>query len=105
MRYDIRIKLEKIMDEGGSKVAMVDKFRELFGKILDNESSTVLYLYFTSYSATPIAILSRAPIKYTELKRFIPSLKPPVKNGDIVYGQIYVSTNTMFKDWNTNFLE
>ena len=42
---------------------------------------------------------------YMELKIYFPSLKPPVKNGDIVYSQIYIGNTTPFNDWKSNFME
>ena len=36
LRYDVRIKLDSIMDEAESHPAIVDKFKELFVKIIDD---------------------------------------------------------------------
>ena len=86
------------MDEADSKVAMISKFKEIFIKIADEELSAVLYPYLTSSSDVPCSALSRIPKTYTELKRYVPSLNPPVKNGNIAYCQIYLGINTTFVD-------
>ena len=88
-----------------NKVAVVAKFNELFGKIADDKSSAILYPYSSNSSDKPISVIVRLPNTYTELKRYVPSFNPPVKDGDVVYGQIYIGTNTPFDDWKVNFLE
>ena len=88
-----------------SKMATVAKFKELFGKIANEGSSTILYQYSTTSSAKPILTIARIPNTYTELKRYIPSSNLPVKDGDVVNGHIYFGTNTPFDDWKANFLE
>lgn len=93
------------MDEAESKVAMVAKFRETFIKIINDESSAILYPNSTTSSDIPISAITRLPRTYTELKWYIPSLSPPVKDGNISYGQIYIGKNTPFDDWEANFLE
>lgn len=91
LRFDIRIELDK----GESKVA---KFKEIFKKIIDDKLLVVLYPYSTSPSVTHISVIARIPNTYTDLKRYLPGLKPPLKNNDIVYGQKYLGTNTAFND-------
>ena len=81
----MRIQLDKVMDEGKRKVATVANFRDIFKKIMYDESSAVLYSYSTSSSATPISAIARITNTYMDLKRYIPILKPLVKNSDIVY--------------------
>ena len=93
------------MDEGERKVATVANFKEIFKKIVDDKSTPVLYPYSTSLSATSISVIVRIPNTYMDLKWYILSLKPLVKNSNIVYGQIYSGTNMSFNDWKSNFLE
>ena len=61
IRFDMRIQLDKVMDECESKVATVAKFREIITKIMDDKSSAVLYPYSTSSSAIPITAITRLP--------------------------------------------
>ena len=70
---------------------------------MEEENTAVLYLYSKSSSA--IQLLLCTPNKFTGLKQYLPSFKPPLKNGDVVYRQVYIGTNSEYKDWNTNFLE
>ena len=93
------------MDEPDAKAATVAKFKELISKIMEEENTTVIYPYSTSSSAVPITTMARMPNTFIELKRYLPSIKPPLKDSDLVYGQVYIGTNTEYADWNTNFLE
>ena len=72
---------------------------------MEEENTTVLYPYSSSSSAAPVTVLARTPNTFTELKRYLPSIKPPLKDSDLVYGQVYIGTNSVYTDWNTNFLE
>ena len=45
LRFDIRVKLDKVLEKLEREVAMVEKFKGLFTKIIDDNSSTVLYPY------------------------------------------------------------
>ena len=105
MRYDVRIQLDKIMDDPESTLAMVEKFKQLFTKINEEESSAIIYPYSASSNTVPISDIQRLPNTYTETKRYVPGFKPSLKNSDLVYGQLYIGTNTLFNDWKTNFLE
>lgn len=105
LRFDARIKPDKVIDETDSKMAIVSRFKEIFSKIIDEESSSVLYPYLESSSATPVSESTCMLNTYTELKRYVPSLNPPIKDGDISYCQIYVCITITFEDWNSNFLE
>ena len=105
LRYDMRLQLDKIMEEPESTKALVAKFRALFKKVQEEESSAILYPYSTTSSAVPITDVARLPNTYTELRRYIPTIKPPLKNSDLVYGQVYIGTNSAFDDWKTTFLE
>ena len=104
-RYDGRLQLESILEEPACMQAMVEKFKQLFIKIKEEESSAILYPYSSSSSAVPISDIKRLPNTYIEMKRYIPGFKPPLPNSDLVYGQIYVGTNTGFDDWKLTFLE
>lgn len=42
--YDSMIELDTVMDETASKIAFVAKFKDTFKRLLDEESSIVLYL-------------------------------------------------------------
>ena len=86
------------MDEGKSKVATVAKFREILIKIMDDESSTVLCPYSTPSSIISTTAIKRMTNTFTDLEHYMPSLKPPVKDSDILYGQIYIGMNTPFND-------
>ena len=101
----MRIQLDKVIYEGKSKVAMVVKFREIITKMMDDESSAVLYPYSTSSRTIIITAIKRMSNKFTDLKRYIPNLKYPVKDINVLYGQIYIGTNTAFNGLKTNFLE
>ena len=105
MRFDIRLKLDSIMEESEAKTATVTKFKELIGKIMEEENTTVLYPYSSSSSAAPVTVLARTPNTFTELKMYLPIIKTPLKGSDLVYGQVYIGTNSVYTDWNTNFLE
>ena len=93
------------MAENKAKSAIVVKFKKMIGKITEEENTMVLYPYSSSSSAVPITAMARMPNTFIELKRYVPSIKPPLKDSDLVYGQIYIGTNSMYTDWNTNFLE
>ena len=84
---------------------MIKKFKELFTKIKDDKSSAVLYPYSTSSSATPMMAKARSLSTYIELKRYVSSVNLPVKNGNIMYGQMYIGSNISFNDWKSNFTE
>ena len=105
IRYDVRLQLDSILEEPACMQAMVEKFKQLFIKIKEEESSAILYPYSSSSSAVPISDIKRLPNTYIEMKRYIPGFKPPLPNSDLVYGQIYVGTNTGFDDWKLTFLE
>jgi len=105
IRFDFRIRLDSIMMENEAKSAIVVKFKEMIGKIMEEENTMVLYPYSSSSSAVPITAMARMPNTFIELKRYVPSIKPPLKDSDLVYGQIFIGTNSTYQDWNTNFLE
>ena len=99
------IRLDSIMVENEAKSASVVKFKEMIGKIMEEENTMVLYPYSSSSSAVPITAMARMPNTFTELKRYVPSIKPPLKDSDLVYGQIYIGTNSDYADWKATFLE
>ena len=68
------------MEEPENTLGMVEKFRQLFTKIKEEESSAILYPYSTSSSAVPIPDIRKLPNTYTEMKRYIPGLKPPLES-------------------------
>jgi len=80
------------------KFAIVQKFKDIFGKITEDESSEVLYLYLMLFSAAPITSFKQLPNNFTELNRYVPSMKPPLKNIGIVYGQLYFRANSKYTD-------
>jgi len=43
MRYDVRLQLDSVLEEPESTKAMVEKFKQLFIKIKEEESSAILY--------------------------------------------------------------
>ena len=63
--YDVRLQLDKIMEEPESTVALVAEFKELFKKIKEEESSAILYPYSTTSSTVPIMEIARLPNTYT----------------------------------------
>ena len=73
------------MEESEAKADIVVKYKGMIGKIIEEESTYFLYSYSTSSSATPITALARTPNIFTELKQYLPSLKPPLKDSDVVY--------------------
>ena len=103
--YNIRIQLDKIMVEPESTTSMVAKIKQLIIKITKKESSAILYPYSSTSSAVPISDNKCLPNIYTELKRYVPGLKSPMKNTDLAYGQLYIGTNITFDDWKVNLLE
>ena len=88
-----------MIEESDSKVAIVKKFKEMLQK-MDEDSSATFYPYSTFSSAVPIISSAQFPNTYTELKRYVPSTKPLVKNSDDVYGQLHIGSNTTYTDWN-----
>ena len=104
-RYDARIKLDEVLDDASAKLAISLKFKSIFKKLMEEESSAVLYPYSSSSSLLPITLAAKLPNTYTDLKRHVPSLNPPAKNSDLAYCQIYIGTNTCFDDWKSNILE
>ena len=44
-RYDARIKLDELLDEASAKLAISLKFKSIFKKLMEEESSAVLYLF------------------------------------------------------------
>ena len=72
---------------------------------MDEELFAVLFLYSTLSSAVLITAVAQLSNTYTDIKRHVPSLNPPIKDNDIVYCQIYIETNTMFDDWKSNLIE
>lgn len=92
-------------DESDNEHAIVAKYNELFCKIINEESTVVLYPYSTSSSAVPVVVMARMSNIYTDLKRYVLSLNPSIENSDIACYQLYVGTNTTFDDWKSNFLE
>ena len=105
LRFDFRLKLDSVMEKTEAKGTTVGKFREMIEKIIEEESSAVVYLYLTTSSASSIVAKARIPKTYTYLRRYLPGIRPPLKNSDLVYGQIYTSTGTYYTDWRSNFLE
>ena len=89
IRFDFRIRLDSIMVENEAKSASVVKFKEMIGKIMEEENTMVLYPYSSSSSAVPITAMARMPNTFIELKRYVPSIKPPLK--DIWYMVKYTS--------------
>jgi len=58
LRYDARIKLDELLGEAAAKIAMVLKFKSIFKRVKEEESSAVLYPYLTSSSAVPITAVT-----------------------------------------------
>ena len=58
-----------MMDEAESKLAITVNFKEIFGKIIDEESSVIMYPYSTSSSAVPVTSMAQMSSTYTDLKR------------------------------------
>ena len=58
LKFDIRLKLDSVMDETNAKISIVMKFKALIGKIMEEENATVLYPYSATPSAVPITSLS-----------------------------------------------
>lgn len=105
LQYDARIDIDKVMDEAENKVAIKVKFKEIFGKIINNESSAVLSPYSSLSSAVPVTTMVRMLNMYMYPKRYVPSLSPPIKNGEITYCHLYIGTNATFAYWEFDFLE
>ena len=105
LRFDFRLRLDSITLEPEAKLASVLKFKAMIGKIMEEENTMVLYPYSSSSSAVPITAMARMPNTFTELKRYVPSIKAPLKDSDLVYGQIYIGTNSDYADWKATFLE
>ena len=79
MRYDIHPKLDNTLGEAESKIAIVEQFKELFVKMLNDESTMTLYPYLSSLSTVTVTLTISLPNTFTKLKRFLPSIKPPLK--------------------------
>ena len=93
------------MEEPETKALIVVKVKEMIGNIMNEENIAALYPYSTISSTSPIADQMNIPNTFTKIKYYLPSLKTPLKNSDVVYRQIYTGTNTEYVDWNTNVLE
>ena len=98
LRFDVQVKVNNVTEEPEAKAAMVVKFKEVIGRMMDEEKTTVLYPYSTISSAVPIAARTQLTNTFTELKRHLQSLKPPLKNSDVVYKHIYIGRDTEYAD-------
>ena len=92
--YDVRIQLDSVMEEPESTISLVWKFKQIFTKTTEEESSAILYPYSTTSSAVPIMDKLWLPNTYSELRRYVPGLKPPMKDFNLAYRQLYIGTNT-----------
>lgn len=90
------------MEEAEAKGANV-KSREMIDKIMKEESSVVIHPYSTTSRASPIVAKVRIPNTYTDMRRYIPGIQRPLKDSDLVYGQIYIGTGAEYTNWGSIF--
>ena len=79
LRYNAITKLDVFVDEVASKLAIVLKFKVIFKRIMEEESSVVLYPYLTSPSVIPITAVAHLSNTYTDLKWYVSRLNRPKK--------------------------
>lgn len=57
---------------------------------MTEENKSNLYPYSMSLTAVSVASLTHLPRRLIELKQYLPSLKSPLKNSDIVTDSVYL---------------